>query len=155
MLISRTSQYAIQALICLSLHGDGRRSSVRDLARWLDVPSPYLAKILQTLCRDGLLDSSRGRQGGFGLRTSAAELSLLQVLAATEGEQFGKECLLGLKQCGDDSACPMHATWKPVKERLLAMLEAQTLASLAAAVGQGECRLTDLADSPLACVRRA
>jgi len=67
-----------------------------------------------------------------------------------ENGHFDTECLLGLKECGDDNACPMHGTWKPIKDKMLVMLESQTLAILAAAVNQGHYRLADLPDALIA-----
>lgn len=150
MLISRTSQYSIQALICIGLYSESQYASVRDLAQCLDVPAPYLAKILQALCRNGLLTSNRGRTGGFSLKSAAESVNLLQVLGVVEGEDFNSGCLLGLKECEDAAACPIHGEWKPIKEEILQMLESQTLAQLAAAVRNGEYRLSDIPDALIA-----
>lgn len=144
MLISRTGQYAIQALVYIGLQGAGAFINVLDLARNLDVPAAYLAKVLQELGRHGLVSSIRGRSGGFGLVVSPEKISLMQVLSLVEGEKFHHECLLGLKQCGDDTACPMHGAWKPIKTEILEVLESQTIATLALAVSQGKYRLTDI-----------
>lgn len=144
MLISRTGQYAIQALVYLGLRGAGTVVSVLDLARGLDVPATYLAKVMQALTHHGLLDSMRGRSGGFRLRIAADQISLMQVLAMVEGDKLQHECLLGLKQCGDDTACPMHTEWKPIKAEILEALESQNIATLATAVSQGKYRLADI-----------
>lgn len=144
MLISRTGQYAIQALVYIGLQGVGSFTNVLDLARNLGVPAPYLAKVLQELGRHGLVTSIRGRSGGFGLGIAAEQINLLQVLSLVEGEKFHHECLLGLKECGDDVACPMHIEWKPIKADILAVLESQNIALLAKAVSEGKYRLTDI-----------
>lgn len=146
MLLSRTSQYAIQAMILIGVNGQGSYTSAREIGKWLHVPAPYLAKILQMLCRGGLLLSNRGRRGGFCLGIAAEKLNLLQVLSTVEDSHFNADCLLGLKECGDDAACPMHGVWKPIKISIFEMLESQTLAILAAAVRTGQYRLTDLPD---------
>lgn len=59
MLISRTSQYAIQALIYIALKEAGTPILSREVAEQLGVPAAYLAKIMQTLCKGGLLTSFR------------------------------------------------------------------------------------------------
>ena len=144
MLISRTGQYAIQALVYIGLQGAGTVTSAFDLATKLDVPASYLAIVLQQLGHHGLVSTIRGRSGGFGLGISAEKISLMQVLSLVEGEKFHHECLLGLKQCGDDTACPMHGAWKPIKTEILEVLESQNIATLALAVSQGKYRLTDI-----------
>jgi len=151
MIFSRTSQYAIQALIYLATQPNGRRMLNREIAHNLGVPSAYLAKILQNLSREKLLHSSRGRHGGFSLRPGAEKTSLLDIVLLTEGARVDRECLLGLKVCNDETACPLHRKWKPVKKGILASLGSVTLIHLAQAVQSGQYRIADL---PLSLSRR-
>lgn len=144
MIFSRTSQYAIQALIYLATQPSGQRVLSRDIAHKLGVPSAYLAKILQDLSRDRLLDSIRGRSGGFVLRSGAENSNLLDILLLTDGPRADRECLLGLKACKDETACPLHRKWKPVKNDILACLGNVTLINLAKAVQSGQYQLCDL-----------
>jgi Rrf2 family protein len=144
MIFSRTSQYAIQALIYLAAQPNGRPVLNRVIARNLGVPPAYLAKILQDLCRQQVLGSSRGRHGGFILRDGAEHTNLLDIVLLMEGARVDRECLLGLKTCGDETACPMHRKWKPVKKEILSYLGHVTLTHLAKAVRSGQYRLSDL-----------
>jgi Rrf2 family protein len=116
----------------------------RDIADRLNVPAAYLAKILQNLCKHGLLDSFRGRLGGFCLREGMQGSSLMQVLVLTEGPDFTKNCILGLKECSDATACPLHFKWSPVKKKIINLLNDMNLAELAKAVQTGKYRLSDL-----------
>jgi Rrf2 family protein len=116
----------------------------KDIAERLNVPAPYLAKILQAMSKGGLLSSFRGRLGGFCLREPAAEVSLMRLLQLTEGADFTQSCLLGLKRCSDETACPVHARWLPIKEKVIEMLNQMTLADLAIAVQTGRYRLADM-----------
>lgn len=149
MILSRTSQYAIQALIYIATQPRGEPVLNRKIADYLDVPSAYLAKIMQSLCKGNLLYSFRGRLGGFCLREGAEKTDLMQILALTEGPRFTEDCLLGLKVCSDETACPMHTKWKPIKQKVVALLHEQTLEKLAAAVISGKYRLTDLPNAVL------
>jgi Rrf2 family iron-sulfur cluster assembly transcriptional regulator len=151
MIISRTSQYAIQALIYLATQPSGRLVLGRDIAHNLGVPPAYLAKVLQELSRGRLLDSSRGRRGGFSLSSGAEDSNLLDILLLTDGPRVERECLLGLQACQDETACPLHGRWKPVKKEILACLGKVTLTHLARSVQSGQYRLADL---PLALMRR-
>lgn len=150
MVLSRTSQYAVQALIYIATRPSGEPVLNRDIAERLNVPSAYLAKILQSLCKQGLLDSFRGRLGGFCLREGMHKTTLMQVLQLTEGPDFTKSCILGLKECSDATACPMHFKWTPVKKKIIAMLNDMTLEDLAKAVQTGKYRLADLPAASLA-----
>ena len=144
MVLSRTSQYAVQALIYIATQPPGVPVLNRDIADRLNVPSAYLAKILQNLCKHGLLDSFRGRLGGFRLREGMHRTSLMQILLLTEGPDFTKSCILGLKECSDATACPMHFKWLPVKKKILGLLNDMNLEELAKAVSTGKYRLADL-----------
>ena len=144
MILSRTSQYAVQAMIYMATQPPGSPALNKDIASRLNVPAPYLAKILQNLSRGGLLDSFRGRLGGFCLRDEAAQVSLMQLLQLTEGADFTESCLLGLKRCSDETACPVHARWLPIKEKVIDMLNQLSLADLALAVQSGRYRLADM-----------
>jgi len=144
MILSRTSQYAIQALIYIATQPRGEPVLNRKIAEHLDVPAAYLAKIMQNLCKDNLLYSFRGRLGGFCLRENAEKTDLMHVLVLTEGKGFTDDCVLGLKVCSDETACPMHARWKPIKEEVVRLLHDQTLEKLATAVKSGKYRITDL-----------
>jgi Rrf2 family protein len=144
MVLSRTSQYAIQALIYIATQAPGEPVLNRDIADRLNVPAAYLAKILQSLCKHGLLDSFRGRLGGFCLREGMHKTSLMQVMLLTEGPDFTKNCILGLKECSDQTACPLHFKWTPVKNKIIAMMNEMHLEDLAKAVQTGKYRLADL-----------
>lgn len=144
MILSRTSQYAIQALIFIATRPSGEPVLNREIASYLGVPSAYLAKIMQSLCKGNLLYSYRGRLGGFCLREGAEKTDLMQILLMTEGTSFTKDCVLGLKVCSDATACPMHKKWVPIKHKIVALLNEQTLEKLARAVQGGKYRLSDL-----------
>ncbi len=154
MILSRTSQYAIQALIYIATRPAGEPVLNREIASYLGVPPAYLAKIMQSLCKGNLLYSYRGRLGGFCLREGAEKTGLMQILTMTEGPSFTQDCVLGLKVCSDATACPMHTKWLPIKKKIVAILNDQTLEKLARAVQTGKYRLTDLPATLLATSRR-
>ena len=146
MILSRTTQYAIQALIYMATQPPGVAVLNRTIAEYLGSPSPYLAKILQELCKGNLLYSSRGKQGGFCLRERSDKINLMQIAMLTEGAGFTENCVLGLKVCSEKTACPMHAKWFPIKQEIVRLLQSQTLDKLAATVTSGKYQLTDFPD---------
>jgi Rrf2 family protein len=147
MILSRTSQYAVQALIFMATQPEDTPVLNKDIAAKLNVPAPYLAKILQNLAKGNLLYSFRGRLGGFCLREDGVKMTLMDILLLTEGPAFTQSCLLGLKKCSDETACPVHSRWMPVKEKIIGLLRETTLDKLAKAVQSGKYRLTDLPES--------
>ena len=95
MLFSRSCQYAIQALVFLATQRPGRHVFCREIADHLDIPQPYLSKILQRYAQLGIIHSARGPNGGFMLARQADSVSLMELIEIEEGEQVEKECLLG------------------------------------------------------------
>jgi Rrf2 family protein len=144
MLFSRSCQYAIQALVYLATQPAGRHVLCRDIADHLDIPQPYLSKIMQRYVQLGILRSSRGRNGGFMLARRPDSVTLMELIEIDEGEQVEKECLLGFKACADETACAMHRRWRPVKERVLRLLAEQNIGALARRVSSGHSRLGSL-----------
>ncbi len=147
MILSRTSQYAVQAMIYMATQPAATPVLNKDIAARLGVPAPYLTKILQSQVKGGLLFSFRGRLGGFCLRDGAEKTSLMQILQLTEGAAFSDNCLLGLKKCSDETACPLHFRWIPVKKKIIDLLQETTLDKLARAVETGKYRLADIPGS--------
>jgi Rrf2 family protein len=149
MILSRTTQYAIQALIYIATQPRGMVVLNRTIAECLRSSPTYLAKILQDLCRGNLLYSFRGKQGGFCLRENSDRITLMQIAMLTEGPGFTDECVLGLKVCSDKTPCPMHVRWWPIKQEIVKLLQSQTLDMLAAMVVSGKYQLTDLPEAAL------
>jgi len=139
MILNRGAQYTLQAMIYLAGQPPSRMVLVREMADRLGLPPHYLAKLMYPLGRAGWLESSRGRHGGYRLRGEARTLSLAQILSGIQSEGEKRDCLLGLKACGDDDACVLHCHWRPVRDELLAYLEAHSLGELA----DGDSRLPD------------
>ena len=130
-MFSQTTEYAVRAMI--ELARDPKRAQVlaADLAERLGIPHHYLAKILQLLVRARLLNSTRGRLGGFAMAREAKEITLYEVIAPFEDLAKLDECILGEATCTDDRACPLHNYWKSARERYLQELEQRNLSELA------------------------
>ena len=144
MLLSRGHQYALQALVKLALRPPGEALMCRELAEDLDLPYPYLSKLMQHCAHLGLVGASRGRSGGYWLGNGVEAMTVRDLYVALNGERKTRECLLGFKECGDETACVMHVEWKPLKEGVFELMASQTLAELAAAVREGRSRLGEV-----------
>lgn len=140
MLFSKTQEYALQALVHLALTPGEFRLS-RDLAEHLEVPGPYLAKVLKRFAQLGYLDSAKGRGGGYRIRKRAMEAAVREVVTVADGKDPFAGCLLGLSKCTDHAACPIHDKWMPLRGKVARLLEQQTVAELAAKARTGRTRL--------------
>jgi Rrf2 family protein len=96
----------------------------------LDIPANYLGKILHELARSGILNSTRGKRGGFTLAVPAGRLSLLTVVSLFDDFSDESRCLLGRPTCSDHSPCSAHAGWKVVSQQVTAFLTETTVGDL-------------------------
>jgi Rrf2 family protein len=143
MILSRTTQYAIQALIFMATQPPGVAVLNRTIAERLRSPPAYLSKVLQELCKGHLIYSFRGKQGGFCLGERGDKINLMEIVRLIEGAKFTEDCVLGLRVCSEKTACPMHPKWWPVKQEIVKLLQSQTLEMLAAMVVSGKYHLSD------------
>lgn len=128
MLFSAATGYALQALS--RLPQDGSYMLVRELAEKLELPGPFLAKVLQQLAQMGLLESAKGPKGGFRLSRPADEIYVGEVVAALEGPGALDHCVMGFSSCESTNPCPLHDAWTAVKAQVEASMTQATLGAL-------------------------
>lgn len=129
--ISRSTEYAVRALTYLAQNQEsGQFHLAREMAETLGMPAPFLGKILQPLVTRGLLESQRGRHGGFRLCIPPEEVTMLQIASSQEDLNSTLQCFLGQSECSDDRACPMHDYWKVAAANFEDQMQTTTLADL-------------------------
>ncbi len=136
MIYSRSSEYAIRAFVHLAQVPEGKYAMVKQIAAEEEIPSHFLAKILQQLARKGLLRSSKGPTGGFSLRVPADEIRLVDIVEALDGLGEYQKCASGLAECSDDMPCALHDSWKALRSRIMDYLGRNTIADLAKTLEQ-------------------
>ena len=135
-MLSNTSKYALRAVIYLAMHQEnGKKIGIKQIAKDLSIPSPFLGKILQSLAKQKLLASTKGPNGGFSLGRKAEDISLLDIVEIVDGLDSFNECLLGLNICGGDEEkhkiCPMHKTSNALRLELVALFKGNTVGEVA------------------------
>ena len=136
MLYSRSSEYAIRALIPLADLPPGEFALVKTLAAETGAPAHFLAKLLQDLARIGILKSTKGPHGGFRLDLPADEITMLRVVEAIDGPGRFDRCPAGSLECNDQVACGMHDAWLGLRSRIMDYLGGTSIADLAEALGE-------------------
>jgi Rrf2 family protein len=114
-MLSRTSEYALRALIYLTQHQDDWPITAQRIAQATGIPGKYLVKILGDLVRVGVLDATRGKHGGFRMTRPPKQTTLMEILAPFE-VFHGRRCPFGNPICGDEDPCLAHNRWKQVIE---------------------------------------
>lgn len=127
-MLSRTSEYALRAVIYLAKAGTENTTSQSIAAATL-VPDGYMSKVLNTLARAGLVTSQRGPSGGFSLAASPEDLTMLKVVEAVEPLPRITGCPLGLHEHAV-GLCPLHAELAELVNVVEARLTRTTIADL-------------------------
>jgi Rrf2 family protein len=119
-------------MIYLAEHEGGELSMVSSVAEQYGIPRQFLAKLVQTLSRNHLIKSYRGRKGGIELGRPADQIRVLEIVNVIDGPPPEHEmCIIGLDVCDDNATCPLHFEWTHIKNLIRDTLEHQTLAELA------------------------
>lgn len=135
MLWSSACDYAIRAAAHLATEPDAL-VQLRDIARDESLPAPFVAKILQSLVRAGILRSVKGPRGGYGLTRPPRDITLMMVRSAIDGTRDLEACAVGLGPCSEATPCPLHDAFKPTREAIRRYLETTTLAHMSSALSR-------------------
>ena len=131
-MFSKACKYAIRAVLYLAVHSDpDHKLGAREIAEALEVPKPYLAKILQQLSRHNLISSSKGTGGGFYLNENGQQVSLRDIITCIDGEDPFSACILGLPVCSSENPCPLHDKAMTYRKGLSELVENQSIAAFA------------------------
>ncbi|GGG95322.1 hypothetical protein GCM10011416_11040 [Polaribacter pacificus] len=140
MMFSKSCEYGLRAVLFIAKNSvNNTKVGLVEIAKEIDSPSAFTAKILQQLTKAGLIESSKGPQGGFFIsKTELNELRLASVVEALDGSKVFEGCGLGLSQCDDQYPCPMHNEFLKVRTELKQMLTTTKVLELATQLNDGE-----------------
>jgi Rrf2 family protein len=127
--LTKRADYAIRTVLALARAADDERLSVRRVAADQRVPERFLAQVMRDLVRAGLVDGIVGRAGGYRIAKPSAEISLLDVVEAVEGDSRRRVCILRGGPCALDGVCDVHAVFAAAQDDVLRRLRATTVAA--------------------------
>ena len=128
-LITRNTDYAVRALCCIAKQKE-ELVSVNEVVKCLGVPKPFLRKILQVLHKEGLLNSYKGKGGGFSLALPTEKISLIKLMNIFQAPIKLNECKFKKRDCPEIKDCPLKKKIDEIEEDVLSKLDAITLASI-------------------------
>lgn len=131
MQISRKVDYALRAIIYLSLQKDERPVPVNEIASRRRIPRKFLEKIIQDLIRSGLVKSHRGAHGGYTLARTPDGVTFRDIIESVEGPISLNVCVTEQHDCSVIATCNMQRVWQEGQRRLLEFFADTTLADLA------------------------
>ena len=127
MYLSRPAEYALRAMTYVARLEPDKRILTRDLAEAINVPAPYLSKIMRRLTAEGILNAKKGHHGGFLLAKSPSEVRFIDILRAVDFEPAVDHCLFGLGSCDTQNPCPLHSEWTILKGQIEKWARSHTL----------------------------
>jgi Rrf2 family protein len=132
VVITREADYAVRLMVGLAQREQGTVTSARALADEAGVPYELARTILGNLADAGILESRRGRSGGFMLTRQPSKIRLTDVLAVAGETLQLNICVADPVNCGRSSDCPVHPIWTAASGVLREFMGEQTLASIVA-----------------------
>lgn len=118
MLLTQTGEYALRAMAAMASAPGDVPLSAQDLSGVTDISPHYLSKVLRRLVLAGLLESRKGRGGGFTLAREPSEIRFMDVLAAVDAYPYDTHCVFGWGACNPDEPCSLHDTWLGMSESI-------------------------------------
>ena len=131
--LTRAADYAVRAMMHVGSLPEGSVALKDEIARVQQIPPSFMAKILGRLVRYGVLRSTRGVNGGFGLARAASEINLLEIVEAIEGPIHLTDCSPDPEHCALSHDCPVSVVWLEVQRRMTAVLQETSLDALLSA----------------------
>ncbi len=132
-MLSNTSKYALRAVIFLAINTkQNERIGIKKISAELDIPTPFLGKILQSLAKHKLLSSTKGPRGGFGLGRPADEILLMDVVDIVDGQDNFHRCAIGIKYCAEqEHPCALHSRYAKLRDEMKDIFQATTIEEVA------------------------
>ncbi len=131
MIYTKTGEYAIRAILYLARAPKDLLVMSSNIAKTEDIPSHYLAKILQRMAKFGFVDSFKGRGGGFRITKLALNSTILEVVERIEGPVITLTCITGLKECSDENPCPLHEEWNDLRNKIFNLISSKNVQQVA------------------------
>lgn len=132
MKISTRGRYAVMAMVELARHSSeaGRPVSLAQISSAQDISLNYLEQIFQDLRRHGLVDSTRGKQGGYHLTAAAESIALGQIIDAVDEAVDVTRCQ-SAAGCGHKATrCMTHDLWSRLSDHIRLFFDGISLADV-------------------------
>lgn len=137
MRLSTKSRYGLRALFDIAYNCGSTPTQIQDISRRQQISPRYLEQIFQNLKRAGILKSKRGPQGGYALARKPEEITVLEILNATEQDVLLVECAGATARkrkrkadCPFEGNCVTQTVWEEASTLLNTLFGGMTLQTL-------------------------
>jgi Rrf2 family iron-sulfur cluster assembly transcriptional regulator len=133
-MLSNSCRYGIRAVIYLASQRSGDFKGIKQISNDLDLPTPFLAKILQQLAKQKILSSSKGPHGGFSLSKDPRNITLLDIVNSIDGYDTFTNCVMHKGTCEginmEKKFCPLHEDYEKTRTELIRLFSNKTIYDL-------------------------
>lgn len=138
-MFSKACEYGLKAMLSISVKSSqGLRTNLKEIARDIESPEAFTAKILQQLSRNQLIHSVKGPYGGFEIpKEDLDKIKLIDIVRTIDGDKVFTGCGLGLKECNAAKPCPLHHKFVEIRNNLAKVLQETTLSELSQNINNG------------------
>jgi Rrf2 family protein len=135
-MLSNSCRYGIRAVVYIAAQKKNGNIGIKIISEALNLPTPYLAKILQQLARQKVLRSVKGPNGGFSMLKDPRKVTILSIIEIIDGNDFFTNCIFHNNTCSyidtKKIPCPVHDDFGKLREGLVGMFKNKTVYDLAA-----------------------
>lgn len=137
-MLSKSCVYAIRSIVFIAHKARiDAKIGIKEIAEELELPTPYLGKIMQKLTGNGIVNAVKGPRGGFFIPKEGQGTKIIKVIEVMDGLDFFTNCGLGLKECSEDHPCPLHDDLKIYRDGLWKLYNNKTIGDMVASVDTG------------------
>lgn len=134
-MLSNSCRYGIRAVIYLARQPkNSGKTGIKQISSDLDLPTPFLAKILQELAKQKILLSSKGPHGGFSLLKDPRKITLLDIVKSIDGDEFFTGCVMHSGPCAgkknNRKHCSLHEDYEKIRTELIELFSKKTIFEL-------------------------
>jgi Rrf2 family protein len=127
VLFSKKCEYGLQAVLYMAAQDNGCVCPAEEISKKLKIPKEFISKILQSLTESGIVESKKGKSGGFKLAKPTTKIKLINIVEAIDGLESFNSCVLGFPNCSPEKPCPVHNQWGELRTKAFNMLSTETI----------------------------
>ncbi len=137
-MLSLTCKTAIKSVIYLAIKfKTGEKAGIKEVAAYINASEHSVGKILQTLVKQEVINSTKGPTGGFYINLKQNNQPVINIIYAIDGKEIFDECGLGLSKCSSLHPCPMHNDYKIIRDQFKQICKQKKVADLCETVHDG------------------
>jgi Rrf2 family protein len=137
-MLSYTCKTAIKSVIYLASKFDSEdNAGIKEIARYINASEHTVGKLMQTLVKQGIINSVKGPAGGFYISKEQMRQPIINIVEAIDGRQVFKECGLGLSKCSSNRPCPIHNEYKEARNLVEKLFNSKKIADLCQPINCG------------------